>query len=392
MEVKSLSATAIQTFEACPARFKAENVERSKGFGGVAASVGSTVHGALERYVKAVYLDKTEEPSKEALDQYLKISYIEIFNSSDFTTEEFADAQSMIDTWFGRTDVGEVHRVVSVEVKEHFFIPTSIGNIQFNFIWDRFDEVRPGVFRVVDYKSNRWGIQPDDLNKKIQARAYALACAIKLKSEGIAYTEIWVQFDMLRHQPVAIRYPREAIEATWTFLCETAQRVVDTDPEDVPERLNDQCLFCVRKAECNELRKNIMVGGIHMLSTTEAIDLRAQVAWQAKGLEALTKELDRKILAEAKTMELETITTDNAIMRVTVSSRRAVDAEMVKVCIGDNLWQKHGSASITMATIDKLLKGKELTDEQKVQLRGLIYMSKGSPSVKIDPKNPIDED
>lgn len=392
MEVKSLSATAIQTFEACPARFKAENVDKVKGIGNNAASTGSTVHGALELYVKVVYIDKTEEPSKALLDTFLKLSYTQTFNSSDFTTDEFKDAQEMIDKWFDSTDVGDVHRVISVEVKEHFFIPTSIGNIQFNFIWDRFDELRPGVFRVVDYKSNRWDIQPGDLRKKIQARAYALACAIKLKAEGIPYTEIWVQFDMLRFGPKGIRFPREDIEATWKFLCDTAQRVVDSDPNDLEERLNDQCLFCVRKVECSALKANIMVGGIHSLSTAEAVDVRALVNWQVKGLEALAKELDRKILSEAKELELETIVTDKAIMRVTVSSRRKVDAAMVQRALGPKLWDRHGSASITMGKIDELLRGSELSDEQKTQLRSLIYYEKGTPSVKIDPKNPIDED
>lgn len=392
MKPASLSATALHVAELCPARYKAEHIDRSKGFGGFAATLGSSVHGALEDYVKIVYMKKAEQPNKKLLLDLFKQSYVSHFGTHDLATQEYMEGYKMMEDWFARANFDGV-RVISCEVKDNFLVPTSIGDLPFNYIWDRFDQIKDDEYKVVDYKSNRWGITPADLKKKIQARAYGLAAAIQLKREGIVPKRIWVEFDMLRHGPVGIVFSREELAATWHYIKSTAQEIIDTPDDEAPERLNGECLFCVRKAQCNALKKNIAVGGIHSIgSVEEAIDLRAQVEWQKKGLESLIGDLDRKILTEARERDMEEFESDMNRLKVTVSSQRAVDAEMVEMAIGQKLFEKYGSRNITMATVDKLLKGKELTLEQKKQLRSLIFQKKGEPRVKVEPKNPIDEE
>ena len=392
MKPTSLSATAIQVFEACPARYKAENIERSKGFGGVAASLGSAVHGALELYVKAVYLDKKEPANEKLLLDLFKLSYADVFNSSDFQTVEYVEGYEMLSKWYARTDFEGV-RVVSAEIKSFFEVPTPIGPLPFNYIWDRFDEIRPGEFKVVDYKTNRWGLKSSDLQKKIQARAYGLAAAIQLKREGIEYKRIWVEFDLLRHSPVGRVFTRDDNAAFWHYLKATAETIVNTPDDKVPEKLNAECLFCVRKVQCNALKKNVAVGGIHTVSRIEdAIDLRAQLEWQKKGLDSLIKDIDVKIMAEAKLRDMHEFESDINKLVIGVSSNRAVDPDMVSMAIGPELFEKYGSHSITMANVDKLLKGKELSATQKAQLRGLIHQKSGDPKVRVEARNPIDEE
>lgn len=389
---KSLSATAIQTAQACPARFKAENIDKAKGYFGTAALLGSTVHNALEMFVKCVYIDKTHEGTLELLIEFFKLSYVSLFGTSDFASMEFFDGLEMLEKWFKRTSFDGV-RVVSCEVKESFDLPTSVGPITFNYIWDRFDEIGPGVFKVVDYKSNRWSMTSDDLQSKIQARVYGLAAAIKMKQENIPYTKIWVEFDLLRHNSVGRVFTQEDNLATWKFLLDTAEEIIAMDEDNPVERLNDQCNFCVRKASCEALKKNIAVGGIHTIGSIEdAIDLRTHLEWQKKGVDALLRELDAKILAEARTRDQDTFESSENELYIGVSRQRQVDAEMAERAIGPKLFDKYGGKSITMASIDKLLKGKELTDDQKKQLSGLIYYKEGNPSVKTKPKNPIDDD
>lgn len=398
MEPKSLSATALHVHEQCPARYKAEHIDRSKGFGGTAASVGSTVHGALEMFVKECYIEHNHKPTLKLLQDFYHLSYIQTFGSHDTGTEEYLDGLEIISRWFarpGREEYFATARIVSCEVKTFFEIPTSIGPIPFNYIWDRFDEMKPNVFKVVDYKTSRWNIRSDDLQKKIQARCYGLAAAIQLKKEGITPDRVWVEFDMLRHEPgpVGRVFTREDNAATWKFLKDSAEAIIATKDDEVEERLNPECLFCVRKATCRALQKNVTVGGIHSIPTIEqAIDLRAQLEWQKKGLDSLIKDLDNKILTEAKERDLEEFESDMNKLKVTVSAQRAVDAEMVEKAIGPTLFERFGKKAITMSDVDKLLKGKQLTPEQKADLRGLIYMKRGEPRVKIDPKNPIDED
>lgn len=388
---KTLSASALQVAELCKARYQAEYLERSQSLGKSAATLGSTVHGALEFYVKAVYIDKSDPPSLKLLMDFYYLSYVQQFTTHDTDTEEYGEGQQMLMKWFDRTSFDGV-RVISCENKTNFLVPTSIGDIPFNYIWDRFDEIRPGVFKVVDYKTNRWNVSSADLQKKIQARAYALACAIQLKAQGIEYETIWVEFDMLRHERVGRVFTREENVATWSYIKDSAEEIIKTPDTDPEERLNDQCLFCVRKASCKALQKNIAVGGIYSTQTVEEmIDLRAQAEWQKKGLDSLIKDLDTHILTQAKAMDKTEFESDMNTLMIRASSRRAVDAERVEKVIGPQLFERYGQQSITMQSIDKLLKGDVLTPQQKIELRGMIYQKAGEPGIKIETKNPIDD-
>lgn len=386
----------MQVAEACTARYKAENIERSKGFGGVAASLGSSVHGALETYVKATQLDKTMEPSEELLLDMFKMSYMITFNTSDIATVEFFEGVEMLKAWYQRSLTaweGEAH-VISVEEKTFFPIKTSIGEIPFNYIWDRFDYMGNDEYKVVDYKTNRWGIRPEDLKKKIQARAYSVAAAIQLAKQGITPKRIWVEFDMLRHDgPVGISFSREENVAALKFFRELAQRIIDTPDSEVRETLNNECLFCVRKQSCKALLKNIAVGGIHSVSSIEeAVDLRAQLELQGKAVNAAVKELDSKIIDEARARDQVEFESDTFSLRIGMSGQRAIDAEMVEKAIGPVLFARYGGKSFTIGNVDKLLKGNELDAQQKASLRSLIYTKKGEPRVKVEAKSVMDED
>ena len=391
---KSFSATALQVAEACTARYKAEMLDRARGFGSsTAATLGSAVHGALENYVKITQLDKTQPESEDLLYDLFKISYMTTFGTADLMTEDYFDGMEMLKKWFARTNFSEFE-VISCEVKSNFPIKTTAGKIPFNYIWDRFDYLGDGEWRVVDYKTNRWGLRPEDLRKKIQARAYSVAAAIEGKAKGREVKRIWVCFDMLRHDGmVGVSFNRDDNIAAYNFLKAAAQRVIDTPDDEVEETLNNECLFCVRKQSCKALLKNVSVGGLHSVtSIEEAIDLRAQLDLQAKAINAAVKELDDKIITEAKERDEVEFESDLFVLAIGMSSQRAVDAEMVERAIGPQLFEKYGGKSFTMGSVDKLLKGNELDASQKSALRGLIYNKRGEPRVKVQAKNPIDED
>jgi hypothetical protein len=123
----------------------------------------------------------------------------------------------------------------------------------------------------------------------------------------------------------------------------------------------------------------------------EAVDLRAMLEWQQAAITSTMKDLDAMILTQAKAEDVEEYESPTNRMRVTVGSRRQVDAERVEMVLGPQLFAKHGGKSFAVGTVDKLLKGTELTDEQKVQLRGLIWKKNGEPKVVVEAKNPIDD-
>jgi hypothetical protein len=388
----SFSATAMQVAEACPARYKAESVDKAPAIQNAAAGLGSAVHNTLERGVK-IFMATGVEPSEKDFQDFFYLEYLSIFGTVDDTAEDFLDGRKMLHDWYYRQDWGNLH-VISAEVKENFPVPFvyqgETVQLPFNYIWDRHDQLEEGVYKVVDYKTNRWGINPQDLKKKLQARAYGLAAQIQYPDAK----QIWVEFEMLRHNgPVGIVFTRDDNANTWRYIKRKAQEIADMDPENLEERLNPECNFCIRKASCSALRDNIAAGGIMSVTTGEEImDLRAKLEYQMKGARKAIEELDTMILAMAKQEDVTEFAAGRSKVTIGVSSRRAVDADMVELAIGPDLFDRFGGKTITMAAIDKLLKGDMLTDQQKSALRGLIYYKQGEPSVKIETVNPIDED
>jgi hypothetical protein len=389
---KSVSASSLHTAELCMARWKAEYFERGRGESGDAALHGTVCHEALENYVKTVVIGGNGEQNIKTLLDFYRMSYMTMIDST-CAGEKFDKGVEWLTNWFKRTDFS-LFEVISCEVKSSFPIPTSIGNIQFNYIWDRFDKIGPTEYRVVDYKTSAWNINHDDLKKKLQARAYAVAAAIQLKNEGKEVTKIWVEFDMLAHNnPIGIVFSREENAAAWEYMKRLTQEIVDTDPDFAQETINPECNFCVRKTSCGALQRNIKVGGVFAHGSIEdKIDLRAQLEWQKKGLAAAVTEIDRVILEEARERNEHEFMSGANRLKITVSGRRSVDPERVEMVLGDELFKKYGGRSFTVGNVDKLLKGDELTDQQKALLRSLIYFNTGEPKVTIEARNMMDGD
>ncbi len=387
---KSFSATALQTASSCLARYKAEHIDRSKGFGGIAANLGSAVHGALEMYVKQCVLEKKMEGTQALLLDFFKMSYMDIFSTTETNTLEYMDGVDMLIKWFKRTDFNSFE-VLTCEIKENFPIPTSIGDIPFNFIWDRHDKLGDGEYRVVDYKTNKWGINPADLKDKPQARAYGLAAQIKYPDAK----RIWVEFDMLRHNgPVGIVFTRDDNIATWKWIKAEAERIISADDSDIEklESLNPECLFCPRSTSCKALRKNIDIGGVLAAgSVLEMVDVRAELEWQRKAVSAALTKLDTVILEAAKAEDRIEFETANNKLNLGVSARRAIDAERAEQVLPPEIAAEYLGKTITMAKVDLLLKGDQLNEEQKSALSSLIYFNYGEPRVSVKPRNPIDD-
>lgn len=386
---KSISATALHVAELCPARYKAEQIDRGKRLPGTAADLGTAVHSALEMYVTQVYLQHAEKPSLQLLQEFFRLAYMTTFGKHECEGDEYEDGVEMLDRWFERTNLEDVE-VLSAEVKENFLVPSPLGGeIPFNYIWDRHDKIGDNEYKVVDYKTIRWAVRPADLKKKIQARAYGLAAQIKYKDAE----RIWVEYDLLRHEPVGIVFTREENIATWQYIKKSLEKIINTPDDDVPEILNPECRFCIRKLTCKALESNIAVGGTFGISTAEeAIDKRAALEWQIKAIQNAIEELDNIIIRDAKQNDKEEYETDLNRVTFGISRRRAVDPWMVEKVVGGDIFSKYGGLAIKMADFDRLIKSKDLTREQKAELQQLIYFKNGEPTVKVESKNGLDDE
>jgi hypothetical protein len=376
---KSLSASSALVFESCPARWTAEYYLRGRGLSGSAADLGTAAHLALEWWVQYGHHTDPHSTVKTLLDLWKK-AYDTYFPGDSSRYEEGAE---MMVRWYERSHPLP-HEVISTEEKQTFMLPTSVGEIPFNYIWDRCDRISPTEIEVVDYKSVSMPVQPEGLKDKIQARCYGLAAQL-------AHPEaerIWVTFDLLRFDPVGIVFTKEENRETWKYLRDLAERIIATDGNNAPERLNPECRWCIRKQVCGTLQKHSNVGGVLSITDpAEAAEKRLSLESLKGGIDAAIRELDEMILDHMEREELFEFETDNAVVKATTSRRRDVDSTMVGRIIGEELIAKYGS--IGVGAIDKMIKAGEVTDAQADEIKKIIRYKHSSPSVKVAPKNPI---
>lgn len=381
---RTLSASSLQVAEACLARWTSEYFNRAQGVrGDGAAEVGTAVHGALELFVKACYLERSHQPSLELIVDLYKMSYLQTFASADMDNDQFRDGLELTKKWYERTSF-EGFTVLSAERKDTFPIKTSAGEIPFNYIWDRCDDLGDGVIRVVDYKTIRLPISAMGLKEKIQPRCYGLAAQIQFPEA----TRIKVEFDLLRYDRVGVVFSREDNAATWRFLKNSAERLIGTDENDPPEHLNPECKYCVRKASCKALKTNILQGGIFSVQDVNAaVKRRAEIQAAKDGLQVLQDELDTMILTHAEKEQIIEWETGEHKVNIAVKGQRNVDTSRAARVLGPDLMAQYGK--LTLKDIDALLKGDDLTEEQKTELRGMIGRTYGAPYVKVSPASPI---
>lgn len=354
-----------------------------------AAMLGTAVHGALERYVRDVYIDMKEKPDANLLRIYLVVSFMDTFGHADEHDPLFVEATEMCDRWFARMgDELSKITVLSVEDKQFFDLKTSAGTIRFNYIFDRLDELEEGVYRVVDYKSSVWNVTNDELKKKIQARVYGLAVNMMFPNAK----RIWVQFDMLRHERVGVTFLPEENRATYRYLKGVAERIIATDEDDAPETLNPECRFCVRVASCSSVASNTTAGGHLLMPLPKMVDHYARLRAQRDALNEALKRLEGVINEEAKEGNWREAEGVEARIRYTTRRVRAVDADRVSRMVPKSVWDKYGSSSITLKDFDMMLKDPALSPQDKAALRGMIVQKVSAPSLKAEFKNAEDDD
>jgi len=390
----SLSATALDTATKCLARYAAENINKNRTGGSMPAMLGTSCHNALEQYVKDCYMGEVRTtPSLNLLLDYYKMHFMVEFDTADpLGDPAYEDGVQMLTNWYERSNF-DGFEVVSVEEKTPYQlnVQDSAGTnytIPFNYIFDRLDRLDETTYRVVDYKTWRGLLQPDDLFGKIQARVYGLMCQIQYPHAE----KIWVQFDQLRGDTVGVVFTKADNANTWRYIKKWARKILDTKIEDAVETINPDCKWCIRKTTCTTLKKNIAAGGIAGLPVIEMIDRRAMIDQQMEALKWAAAELEEALLKAAQNEDVEHLESYNHRVYWTRSSRRQIERmDILEKIIGPQLMERVGKTSVSMTTLDKLLKGKELTAEQKSQIKGLVTNKYGEPSLKTKPLSKIDE-
>lgn len=380
---KSVSATSLTTARECLKRFWAENIEFARGWTNDPARNGSCCHSALQRYVDEVYLKKTHAPDAARLSDYYELFFLQEFGISD----EFANLREagmeMMEKWSAREAEHFAGRtVINLEEKTALYIESSIGPIKLNYILDRFDTVGPNRYEIIDYKSQHKNVTTRTILKDyMQPDIYALAKYI----EHPDAESMFVTFDMLRYDLVTIEITKERSRAFFADICKTIEEIIATDAQDAPETLNKSCNYCIRKAGCATLQRNIDVGGLFSLTLEEQIDLRTQIDLQVKGLTALTGELD-SVVEETlgKDLKMELKTPSSRAYFTTGQENKIRDFNEVEQIVGTETFFRYGKKTMTLKEFDKMVKDPLLTDDQRTALKALKEKKWKDPKINYE--------
>ncbi len=383
---KSLSASSLLVFEACPARWKTEYFDKVRTPSGDAANNGSAVHGALEMFVVKFKAGEISWNLKDLLAFY-QMSYMQVFSTANTDTDLFAEGVAMLKDWFKRSDFLKETNVLSCEVKENFELKTSAGIIPLNFIFDRLDQLNETTYKVVDYKTIRMPLTPEQLKTRIQPRIYALATQIKFPHA----TKIWVEYDLLRYTAVGCVFTKEDNAVTYRYLQKAAERIIQTDGANPPEQLNPDCRWCLRKARCKTLMTAMLGGTTYSVTPAEAAERRLEITSAIAALNQLDAELDTILLAQAENEDMLEWDVNGVHVEITASKRRNVlDNREIAELLPPSVAAKY--SGFTIGNIDQLMKGDEIDDETKAKIKKLIGIKWGEPRSKVTPVHPFSED
>lgn len=376
MQLTKLSASSANVFDGCERRWWAENCQpvRPAQMSGDPAGIGTVCHETIEEIVRqGLHL---KPPGFTAATHKIFNGFYEQMFDSDVRRK---DGLSMIDNWLKNNNDWEEREILLTEVKLSFDVPTSIGKIPFNYIWDRCDRLHgpttEGDIEVVDYKSWIQPRQPDDLRHSIQARCYALAAQILYPDAA----RIWVTLDQLRYDKVSVDFKKETNLETWRWLRRLCERIIASD--GTKETLNPECMYCVVRHDCETLKSHTDIGGpLSITDPIAAANRRYEIELAIKALGVIKKDLDAVVLSHMETENIQEFSTDLVNVKVKASSRRAVDSQRVREVVGDEIMARH--ADIGIGDVDALLKGDELDEAQKSNLKRLIRKNFGE--AKID--------
>jgi len=371
MEPRTLSASSIKCFEDCEAMYHAHYIDRVKERSGAAADLGTSVHTACEEWVNA--------GAPADVDLLLK-QFDQDAIMHGLNQEMIKDGRKMLRDFYDRWQEFPPHEVLTTEVKETF--PLKVGNktVQVTYIWDRGDRMPDGSIDVIDYKTWRKVLDAEDMRSTIQVRIYALSAAIKYKRDEPP--AIWVTLDQMRTGPVSVKFTREDNQATWRYLKDVYQRILASDGTKMT--INENCRYCVRKADCPELARAIEVGNIvklrndPMRAATRLAELKAArnaVSDTIAQLEDFMSELLDE--HEVPVINYET----GVQVKLEVRKSRKIEHHGVNRVLNlDPL------ARLSLPEIDEILAGDQITDEQKWELRKYVTTTANAKATAVFPK------
>lgn len=389
MNPKTVSATSLESFLGCPARYAMEqenrlSVESPPGL------FGTALHAALDDYIEALYQpDRT--PLPHDVEMLLNMWNYVADNMLPWGSDYREEGADILRKWVRTRELP--HEVVEREQKKTFdlAIPDIDGVAQepqpVTYIIDRLDRLPDGTWEIIDYKSQYLNLNPSGMRRLIQPALYASAVR---REHGITTGQIAVTYDLLRYEPVTIYFTQDQIDEFDRFLTSLVMRIRATEPDAAREKLNSKCRYCPRKAVCATLTKAADVYWTPTMDLSELAAIREGLKDATKGIDALVEEIDEVLLNEVKRSESNHVDLPLYELSAKVTPRTSYDPEV--------LLRTVGPAAVEFLSVGKTVLDKEIgrkknnrfTPEEIQVIKDSARVTYGEPKVVVTPKTPLD--
>ena len=230
-----VSFSRLDTFEQCPKKYELRYKMKAKTARPDYFEFGTIIHATLEHLLKQLTQDRHEGPIP--VDVALEL-YGEAWAGAGCVDRAlFDEGRDIITKWCER--FGHLQRGRVLALEKPFRV--SIAGHQVAGIVDRVDRIDERTIRVIDYKTSRAWMLPDD--------SHQLALYGDAMREIYDAERVQIGFDMVRHnQTVVCDLTPDMVARTYQWVDVLSRQLLQA--ESYPERLNAFCGWCDFREFC----------------------------------------------------------------------------------------------------------------------------------------------
>lgn len=335
MKLEHLSASTLESYEACPRRLWKRKIDDPKHVNTVFTEIGRSVHRALELY-------HTEGLGKHNNLAELYDEVCKEFTPLDFG--KFSDMRTLLQQYEQENPLPTP--TIGVEIPFEF----KVGDFDLVGYIDRIDYLGDGQYEIVDYKTSYLKKEEEELRHDVQGVIYDIALRKSWEQDafpGLPEPEsVTFSLYFIRYGKVSVEYDQDQRDNALAFVEYTGHRI-EMDDDEPEARLNSYCRSCEYRGDCSlfsgDWRKYVdeeiygdldqLVGSLEKLKHIKKI------------IEAKTAEINTQILVELESRnETSYLNKDGITAKIQSQARSAYDTDAIMKSLPD--WTKYGTVDV----------------------------------------------